>query len=96
MGVRFISLAENVDSFTNPDSVSNIIVPITNVMNDNYCYQTSKKIRQVFDLSLIHILRRYQGGIAVAFFFFHPPNLSKKAHPASRISPAVNVQFGST
>lgn len=49
MGVRFISLAENVDSFTNPDSVSNIIVPITNVMNDNYCYQTSKKIRQVFD-----------------------------------------------
>ena len=36
MGVRFISLAENVDSFTNPDSVSNIIVPITNVMNDNY------------------------------------------------------------
>ena len=49
MGVRFISLAENVDSFTNPDSVSSIIVPITNVMNDQYCYQTSKKIRQVFD-----------------------------------------------
>ena len=49
MGVRFISLAENVDSYLNPDSVSNIIVPITNVMNDNYCYQTSKKIRQVFD-----------------------------------------------
>ena len=40
MGVRFISLAENVDSYKNPDSVSNIIVPITNVMNDNYCYQT--------------------------------------------------------
>ncbi|MDU3780163.1 MAG: recombinase family protein [Flavonifractor plautii] len=49
MGVRFISLAENVDSFVNPDSVSSIIVPITNVMNDQYCYQTSKKIRQVFD-----------------------------------------------
>lgn len=45
MGVRFISLAENVDSFANPDSVSSIIVPITNVMNDQYCYQTSKKIR---------------------------------------------------
>lgn len=27
-----------------------IIVPITNVMNDQYCYQTSKKIRQVFDM----------------------------------------------
>ena len=49
MGVRFISLAENVDSYRDPDSVSNIIVPITNVMNDQYCYQTSKKIRQVFD-----------------------------------------------
>ena len=49
MCVRFISLAENVDSYCNPDSVSSIIVPITNVMNDQYCYQTSKKIRQVFD-----------------------------------------------
>ena len=49
MGIRFISLAENVDSYKDPDSVSNIIVPITNVMNDNYCFQTSKKIRQVFD-----------------------------------------------
>jgi len=49
MNVRFISLAEGIDSFLNPDSVSNLIVPITNVMNDNFCYQTSKKIRQVFD-----------------------------------------------
>lgn len=49
MGIRFISLAENVDSFLDPDSVSDIKVPITNVMNDNYCFQTSKKIRQVFD-----------------------------------------------
>ncbi len=49
MGVRFISLAEGVDSYLNPDSVNSIIVPITNVMNDQYCYQTSKKIRQVFD-----------------------------------------------
>ena len=36
-------------AYRDPDSVNNIIVPITNVMNDNYCYQTSKKIRQVFD-----------------------------------------------
>ena len=43
MGVRFISLAENVDSYLDPDSVSDIKVPITNVMNDNYCFQTSKK-----------------------------------------------------
>lgn len=49
MNVRFISLAEGVDSYENPDSVSSILVPITNVINDNFCYQTSKKIRQVFD-----------------------------------------------
>ncbi len=49
MGVRFISLADNVDSYHDPDSVNDIKVPITNVINDNYCYQTSKKIRQVFD-----------------------------------------------
>jgi len=49
MNVRFISLAENIDSHKDPDSVSSILVPITNVMNDQYCAQTSKKIRQVFD-----------------------------------------------
>lgn len=49
MNVRFISLAERIDSYKNPDSVSSILVPITNVINDQYCYQTSKKIRQVFD-----------------------------------------------
>ena len=38
-----------LDSYRNPDSVNSIIVPITNVMNDQYCYQTLKKIRQVFD-----------------------------------------------
>lgn len=49
MNVRFISLMEGVDSYQNPDSISSILVPITNVINDNFCYQTSKKIRQVFD-----------------------------------------------
>lgn len=49
MNVRFISLYERIDSYKDPDSVSGMVVPITNVMNDQYCYQTSKKIRQVFD-----------------------------------------------
>ncbi len=29
-------MAEGVDSYLNPDSVNSIIVPITNVMNDQY------------------------------------------------------------
>ena len=49
LNVRFISLGDDVDSYKRPDSVSDIKVPITNVINDNYCFQTSKKIRQVFD-----------------------------------------------
>ena len=49
MNVRFISLGDNIDSHKNPDSITSMIVPITNVFNENYCAQTSKKIRQVFD-----------------------------------------------
>ena len=70
MGVRFISLAENVDSYRDPDSVSNIIVPITNVMNDNYCYQTSKKIRQVFDYKRRN--GQYIGSFAPYGYVKHP------------------------
>ena len=49
MNVRFISLGDNIDSHKNPDSITSMIVPITNVFNENFCAQTSKKIRQVFD-----------------------------------------------
>lgn len=49
MNVRFISLGDNIDSHKNPESITSMIVPITNVFNENYCAQTSKKIRQVFD-----------------------------------------------
>ena len=75
MGVRFISLAENVDSYKDPDSVSNIIVPITNVMNDNYCYQTSKKIRQVFDYKRRN--GQYIGSFAPYGYIKHPKDKHK-------------------
>lgn len=70
MNVRFISLAENVDSYKDPDSVSNIIIPITNVMNDNYCFQTSKKIRQVFDYKRRN--GQYIGSFAPYGYIKHP------------------------
>ena len=59
-----------MDSYKNPDSVSNIIVPITNVMNDNYCYQTSKKIRQVFDYKRRN--GQYIGAFAPYGYVKHP------------------------
>ena len=72
MGVRFISLAENVGSCLNPDSVSNIIVPITNVMNDQYCYQTSKKIQQVFNYKRRN--GQYIGSFALYGYIKDPKN----------------------
>jgi len=46
--VRIISLSNpSIDSYERPESISNISVPITNVINDNYCRETSIKIRDV-------------------------------------------------
>ncbi|WP_172678043.1 recombinase family protein, partial [Anaerotruncus colihominis] len=49
---------------------SSIIVPITNVMNDQYCYQTSKKIRQVFDYKRRN--GQYIGAFAPYGYVKHP------------------------
>lgn len=70
MNVRFISLSEGIDSFKDPDSVSSLVVPITNVMNDNFCYQTSKKIRQVFDYKRRN--GEFIGGFAVYGYIKNP------------------------
>ena len=70
MNVRFISLAEGIDSYLNPDSISNLIVPITNVINDNFCYQTSKKIRQVFDMKRRN--GKFIGGFAAYGYLKNP------------------------
>ncbi|MFT4008003.1 MAG: recombinase family protein, partial [Lacrimispora sp.] len=72
MDIRFISLAESIDSYHNPDSVSNLIVPITNVINDNFCYQTSKKIRQVFDYKRRN--GQFIGGFAAYGYMKDPKN----------------------
>lgn len=72
MNVRFISLAEGIDSYLNPDSISGLIVPITNVINDNFCYQTSKKIRQVFDMKRRN--GEFIGGFAAYGYMKNPKN----------------------
>ena len=72
MNVRFISMTEGIDSYLNPDSISNLIVPITNVINDNFCYQTSKKIRQVFDMKRRN--GEFIGGFAAYGYIKNPKN----------------------
>ena len=72
MNVRFISLHERLDSYKEPDSVTGMVVPITNIMNDQYCYQTSKKIRQVFDNKRRN--GEYIGGFACHGYIKDPNN----------------------
>lgn len=51
LNVRFISLSlPALDSFKNPDAMNSIAVPIQNVINDDFCRQTSQKIRGVFNM----------------------------------------------
>jgi DNA invertase Pin-like site-specific DNA recombinase len=43
--IRFIAINDSVDSFRNPASTNTILVPFKNLINDEYCRDTSIKIR---------------------------------------------------
>ena len=45
INIRFISVIENIDSFENPDSMDNLIVPFKNLLNDAYAKDISKKVK---------------------------------------------------
>ena len=49
LNVRFISIIDNCDSYLKPESLSNIIVPVKNIMNESYCKDISLKVRSAFD-----------------------------------------------
>lgn len=47
--VRFISLSlPPLDSYRHPEAMNSLALPIQNVINDDFCRQTSQKIRSVF------------------------------------------------
>lgn len=48
--VRFISLGDSLDSYKSPSDMDSLIVPFKNLINDNYCRESSEKIRKVFDM----------------------------------------------
>ncbi len=50
LDVRFISLGDNLDSYKSPSGMDSLIVPFKNLINDNYCRESSEKIRKVFDM----------------------------------------------
>ena len=50
LNVRFISVSDNVDSFIDPRSVNNLVVPFKNILNDEYARDISNKVRASLDL----------------------------------------------
>lgn len=50
MDIRFISITDNLDSYKNPQTMNNIIVPFKNLINDEYCRDISNKIRSSLDM----------------------------------------------
>lgn len=47
--VRFISLNERLDSLLRPEEVHDIIIPFTNLMNEHYARDISRKVRSALD-----------------------------------------------
>lgn len=46
--LRVIAINDNVDSYLNPESINNIIVPVKNLMNENYSRDISKKVSSAY------------------------------------------------
>ena len=59
--IRFISINDNIDSFKDENSLNSIIVPFKNIINDEYCRDTSIKIRTAINA------RRKKGEFVGAF-----------------------------
>jgi len=48
--VRFISTGDpKIDTYTNPEAITGLEVPITGLMNDRYAAKTSSDVRRTFD-----------------------------------------------
>ncbi len=48
--IRFIAVNDSIDSYKDPKSVNNVIVPFKNLLNDEYCRDISNKIRSVLEV----------------------------------------------
>ena len=48
--IRFIAVNDGIDSYKDPKSINNVIVPFKNLLNDEYCRDISNKIRSVLDV----------------------------------------------
>jgi len=52
--VRFIAINDNIDSFKDPKSLNNVVVPFKNLMNDEYARDISNKVRSILDTKKVN------------------------------------------
>ena len=52
--VRFISIIDEIDSLKNPKSVNSILVPLKNLMNDQYARDISEKVRSTLKIKQLN------------------------------------------
>lgn len=50
LNLRFISINDGLDSFKNPQNMNTLVVPVKNIINDEYARDISKKVRSSLDL----------------------------------------------
>ena len=65
--IRFIAINDSVDSFKNPTSANTILVPFKNLINDEYCRDTSIKIKSA--LKRRKKKRRIRRGICILWIY---------------------------
>ena len=69
--VRFIAINDDIDSYLKPESITNIIVPFKNLMNDQYSHDISNKIKSVLNMKK---KRGEYVGSNVPFGYMRDPN----------------------
>jgi len=52
--IRFIAINDNVDSFKDPKSINNVVVPFKNLMNDEYARDISNKVKSVLNTKKVN------------------------------------------
>ncbi len=73
--VRFIAINDNVDSYKDPKSVDNVIVPFKNLMNDEYARDISNKVRSVLNTKKTN--GEFIGSVAPYGYLRDPKNKHK-------------------
>ena len=74
--LRIIAINDNVDSYLNPESINSLIIPIKNLMNENYSQDLSKKVSSAYETMAKKGL--YVSGTSPYGYTFDPEEVAQK------------------